>query len=407
MNGILSIFYRVFQKTIYLVSWFLPWREPKLLKGEDSLAQLAQLLVKRKSTRVCIVTDKGITETGLLRLLLNALEVVEITYFVYDDTVPNPTAKNAQDAAAIYANNKCLAFIAIGGGSSMDCAKVAAALIAKPNKIPKQMKGILRVLKKLPPLYAIPTTAGSGSETTLAAVISETDVHEKYAIKDPALIPYGAVLDPKFTIGLPPAITATTGMDALTHAVEAFIGKSNTRKTKKHALEAVKLIFENLPLAYKDGANIDARANMQKAAYSGGLAFTRAYVGYVHAIGHTLGAFYHIPHGLAMAVTLPYVLSQYGEEAHKKLAILADHIGVSQGSDSEEVKAEKFIQAIRDLNKTLHIQKCLEQIKVEDIANLAKTAAREGNPEYPVPRIMFQNEFENLFEQIRVGKISQ
>ncbi len=406
MHGLLTFFYRCFQKCIYIVSWFLPWREPKLFKGENALSELAKLLLKRKKTRVCIVTDKGITETGLLRLLLNALQDVEIECFVYDKTVPNPTSINAQEAASMYKENNCTAFIAIGGGSSMDCAKIAAALVVKPNKTPLQMKGILRVLKRLPLLFAIPTTSGSGSETTLAAVISEPDTNEKYAIKDTALIPYGAILDPKFAIGLPPPLTATTGMDALAHAVEAFIGKSNTRKTKKYALTAIRLIFENLPLAYKDGANIEARENMQQAAYLGGLAFTRAYVGYVHAIGHTLGAFYHIPHGLAMAVTMPYVLTQYGEEAHKKLALLADHIGVSQEGDSEEEKSLRFISAIENLNNTMNIPNKFEHIKTEDIPLLAKTAIKEGNPEYPVPRIMFKKEFESLFEQIRIGKDS-
>ncbi len=403
MYGILTLFYRCFQKCIYIVSWFLPWREPKLFKGEDALSQLATFLLKKKKKNVCIVTDKGIKEIGLLRLLLNALENAHIDYIVYDETVPNPTSQNAQEAATLYKENICSAFIAIGGGSSMDCAKIAAALVVKPNKKPHQLKGILRVLKKLPPLFAIPTTAGSGSETTLAAVISEPDTNEKYAIKDTSLIPYGAVLDPNFTIGLPPTLTATTGMDALAHAVEAFIGKSNTPKTKKYALKAIRLIFENLPLAYKDGANIEARSNMQQAAYLGGLAFTRAYVGYIHAIGHTLGAFYHIPHGLAMAVTMPYVLSQYGEEAHKKFAFLADYLGITQSTDSEEEKALKFIGAIENLNKTLHIPNKFEQISENDIPLLAKTAAKEGNPEYPVPRIMFKKEFESLFEQIRAG----
>ncbi len=403
MDGIRSFFYRCFQVGVYIVSWFLPWREPKLFKGEDALSQLATFLLKKKKTKICIVTDKGIKEIGILRLLLNALEDVNIECFVYDKTVPNPTEQNAQEACDIYKENFCTAFIAIGGGSSIDCAKIAAALAAKPTKKPIQMKGILRVLKRLPFVFAVPTTAGSGSETTLAAVVTESEAHEKYAIKDPALIPYGAVLDPKLTIGLPPSITATTGLDALTHAVEAFIGRNNTNKTKKCALTAIKIIFENLPLAYKDGANITARENMQQAAYLAGIAFTRAYVGYAHAIGHTLGAFYGIPHGLAVSVSLPYVLNQYGEEAHKKLAILADHIGISQESDAVEMKAQKFIEAISTLYSTIHVQNNIPEIKVEDIPNLSKTALKEGNPEYPVPRIMFQDEFEDLFEQIRTG----
>ncbi len=403
MKGIRSFFYRCFQVGIYLVSWFLPWREPKLFIGENALSDMTHTLLKKRKRNVCIVTDKGITETGLLRLLLNALEIAEIQYQIYDKTIPNPTSENVLEVATLYKEHNCTAFIAIGGGSPIDCAKVAAAVIAKPNKTPSQLKGILKILKKVPLLYAIPTTSGSGSETTLAAVISDTETHEKYTIKDPCLIPRGAVLDSKFTIGLPPSITATTGLDALAHAVEAFLGRNNTRKTKKRALEAIDLIFKNLPLAYKDGGNIEARENMQKAAHYAGIAFTRAYVGYAHAIGHTLGSFYGTPHGLALAVTLPYVLKQYGEEAHKKLAFLADFIAVSQDSMTTEEKALAFITAIENLNKTLNIQNCIEQIQESDIASLAKSAAKEGNPEYPVPRIMFQDEFESLFEQIRTG----
>ncbi len=403
MEEIRILLYRCFQLAIYFVSWFLPWREPKLFTGEAALSNLAKQLLKQNQTKACIVTDKGISEIGLLRPLLNALEDVNIECFIYDKTVPNPTETNAKEAAELYLQNNCRAFIALGGGSPIDCTKVAAALIAKPDTAPYQMKGILKICKKVPPIFAIPTTAGTGSEATLAAVICNAETHEKYAIKDPSLIPYGAVLDPKFTIGLPPHITAATGLDALAHAVEAFMGRSNTPKTKRQALSAISLIFENLPKAFKDGGDIEAREKMQKAAYFAGLAFTRAYVGYTHAVGHTLGTVYNIPHGLAIAVTLPYVLSQYGEEAYKKLAFLADHIGVGEHKDTQEEKAKKFIIAIESLNRSVHIPNKIEEIKTDDIPSLAKMACKEGNPEYPVPRIIFQDEFENIFEHIRTG----
>ncbi len=404
MESIFSIFYRLFQIGIYIASWFLPWHEPKLFTGNDALEKLAERLLKRNLKRICIVTDKGIVEIGLLRLLLNALEDVGIDCFIYDNAVQNPTERNAKEAAEVFTENKCSAFIALGGGSPIDCTKVAAALIAKPKKEPIQMKGLFKILKKLPPVFAIPTTAGTGSEVTVAAVISDSETHEKYAIKDLSLIPYGAVLDSKFIIGLPPALTATTGLDALAHAIEAFMGKSNTFKTKKQSLKAITLIFENLPLSFKDGANIEARENMQKAAYLAGLAFTRAYVGYAHAIAHALGMYYATPHGLAVAVTLPYVLAQYGEESYKKLAYLADHVGVSSIGDTPEKKARNFIDALEELNRSLNIQNSIPEIREEDIPGLAKKAFEEGNPEYPVPRVLFHAEFESLFDQIRIGK---
>lgn len=403
MRSVCAFFYRCFQGAVYLVSWFLPWREPIVFDSGDSLVHMAHDLVGHNHCRVCIVTDEGIVGVGLLQMLLNVLEDVGIECFVYDRTVANPTVDNAQEAAALYREHACTAFVAIGGGSPIDCAKVAAVLIARPGKGVHRFKGILRVLKKLPVLIAIPTTAGTGSEATLAAVVSETDTHEKYAIKDPSLIPYGAVLSAELTVGLPPHITAATGLDALAHAIEAYIGRSNTAKTRRCATEAVSLIFENLPKAFKDGADIEARTNMQRAAYLAGIAFTRAYVGYIHAIGHTLGAFYNIPHGLAIAVTTPHVLSAYGEHAEAKLARLADLIGVASPDAEEGEKAECFIEAVRQLNRSVHIPTGFEQIRPEDIPLLALTACKEGNPEYPVPRIMFRDEFERLFECIRTG----
>ena len=181
----------------------------------------------------------------------------------------------------------------------------------KPNQSLAQMKGILKVHKKLPLLMAVPTTAGTGSETTLAAVITDADTRYKYAINDFPLIPRYAVLDPKVTLSLPPFITATTGMDALTHAVEAYIGNSTTIDTRRDALKAVKLIFENIDIAYEHGDNIQARRNMLHASFYAGCAFTKSYVGYVHAVAHSLGGQYNVPHGLANAILLPLVLREY------------------------------------------------------------------------------------------------
>ena len=178
--------------------------------------------------------------------------------------------------------------------------------------------------KKTPTSDAIPTTAGTGSETTLACVIVDSETRHKYVINDFPLIPRYAVLDPKVTLSLPPFITATTGMDALTHAVEAYIGNSTTVATKKESLMAVSLIFQNLETAYEDGSNIEARRNMLKASYYAGCAFTKSYVGYVHAVAHSLGGAYNVPHGLANAILLPFVLEAYGESIHKKLAHYAD-----------------------------------------------------------------------------------
>ena len=302
-----------------------------------------------------------------------------------------------------FAQSECKAIIGFGGGSSMDCAKAVAARIAKPNQSLAQMKGILKVHKKLPLLIAIPTTAGTGSETTLAAVITDAETRYKYAINDFPLIPRYAVLDPKVTLSLPPFITATTGMDALTHAVEAYIGNSTTPGTRKNALDAVQLIFENLDRAYTNGSDKEARKNMLRASYFAGCAFTKSYVGYVHAVAHTLGGQYNVPHGLANAVLLPFVLESYGDTIHSKLARLALAAGVADSSTPEKEAAHAFIQAVKDMKKRFNIGDTIPEIKEEDIPKLAHYADKEGNPLYPVPVLMDAHELEKFY-YILMGK---
>lgn len=288
----------------------------------------------------------------------------------------------------MYVKNGCEGVIAFGGGSAMDCAKVAAARVVKPNQSVRAMRGQLKVHKKLPPLFAVPTTAGTGSETTVAAVVTDPETHEKNAVNDTCLRPKYAVLDPELTVGLPPHITSTTGMDALTHAVEAYIGKSNTKETIAEAEEAVKLIFANLEKAYADGKDLEARGNMLKGSYLAGRAFTHAYVGYVHAIAHNLGGLYGTPHGLANAVILPYVLDYYDDCIYPQLAKLADIAGVSAPGMSTADKGKAFIAAIRQMNENMNIPSTFDMIKEEDIPLLVQRALKEGNPLYPVPKIM-------------------
>jgi alcohol dehydrogenase class IV len=262
---------------------------------------------------------------------------------------------------------------------------------------------MLKVLKPLPPFIAIPTTSGTGSETTVAALISDPDKREKYSLMDTFLIPAYAVMDPEVTVGLPKHITSTTGVDALTHAVEAFIGSENTAQTKEDALEATKIIFKYLKRAYDDGKDMEARNQMQHASFLAGRAFTRAYVGYVHAIAHSLGGFYGTPHGLANAVIMPYVLTAYGKSAYKKLSKLADAAGVT-GATVEE-KAKNFIQAIKDLNAAMDIPDKIDkskwEIKEEDLDALVNHAYKEANPLYPVPKLMGKDELKALYKQIQ------
>ncbi len=398
----LNNFYcRAYQSIFKVATNFLDWTPPELLQGAGAIKKLPALVKKQGINNVLIVTDKGLMSLNLLDSLFEGLKDEEIKYTVFDGVQPNPTIYNVEEALKLYKENNCQGFIAFGGGSPMDCAKVTAARVARPDlEIPK-MRGQLKILKKVPPFFAVPTTAGTGSETTLAAVISNPDTHEKNAINDPVLRPKFAVLDPELTIGLPPHITSTTGMDALTHAVEAFIGRSNTKETETAALKATKLIFENIEKVYENGKDIEARENMLVASFYAGVAFTRAYVGYVHAIAHNLGGMYGIPHGLANAIILPYVLEYFGETAYSRLAILADAAGISGDSQGEREKAKKFIEAIKELNKKMNIPDKIEGIKDEDIDLIAKRALKEGNPLYPVPKIMNLDDCKSVIKKLQ------
>lgn len=394
-------FYRTYQGVYKVAMGALDWTPPKLLQGAGAIKKLPALVKEQGVKNVLIVTDKGLMGLHLLDSLFVGLEQEDIKYTVFDGVQPNPTIYNVEEALKLYHDNGCEAFIAFGGGSPMDCAKVTAAKVARPNKSIPSMRGQLKVLKKTPLIFAVPTTAGTGSETTLAAVISNPDTHEKNAINDPVLRPKFAVLDPELTVGLPPHITSTTGMDALTHAVEAFIGRSNVKSTEDAALKATKLIFENIEKVYEDGKNIEARENMLVASFYAGVAFTRAYVGYVHAIAHNLGGMYGIPHGLANAVILPYILEFFGDSAHHRLAILADVAGIAEGLKTEKEKAEKFIKSIKELNKKMNIPDKFEGIKDEDIELIAKRALKEGNPLYPVPKIMNLEECKAIIKNLQ------
>ena len=377
------------------------WRKPELLQGENSLERLPDLVKSLNLNMLLVITDEGIHKLGLMDTLLDGLQEQNIAFVVYNKTVPNPTFINIEEALEMYYAYHCDGIMAFGGGSPMDCAKAVAARIARPEKSLADLKGLFKVRKEMPPFFAIPTTAGTGSEGTIAAVVSNSETHEKFAIMDPVLVPHYAVLDPVLTINLPPHITSTTGMDALTHAVEAYIGKSNTEETRKYAREAVILIFKYLVRAYEDGTDMKARTEMQRASYLAGLAFTRAYVGYVHAIAHTLGGFYQVPHGFANAVILPHVLRFYGESAAKPLAELATIVGIGKITDSDEKKAELFIEAIEELNNKMEIPHKITGIINRDVPLMVERALQEANPLYPVPRIVNKDEMFYLYQIIQ------
>lgn len=394
MNFVKKAVIRTIHGVFYIAKPFLPYHEPTML---DSIDKISELLLQKEKHSVLLVTDENLHKSGMIEPLKNALGEKKIKCTVYDKTRPNPTVDNVEEAKKLYIEKDCDCMVAFGGGSAMDCAKGVGACIAKKGKSINQLKGTLKVLKKIPLLLAIPTTSGTGSEATPAAVITDAKTKHKYTVNDFVLVPKYAVLDPKITYSLPKHLTSTTGMDALTHAVEAYVGISTTNKTRAYATEAVKLIFENIETAYADGQNHKARENMLRASYLAGVAFSNSYVGYIHAVAHTLGGRYNVPHGLANSVLMPYVLEAYGKSAHKKLHKLAIAAGVSSENDSAEVGAKKFIEAIRALNHRMNIPDKLEGIIEEDIPGMAEYAAKEAHPIYPVPKLMDKNELEQFY----------
>lgn len=397
MNILKKVYCRIFQAAFRMAMPILPYRQPELYY---SVEQIIPLLQKKKINSILMVTDGHLRTAGVTKHLEQLLEKNKIKCTVYDKTRPNPTVHNVEAARLAYMANKCQCLIAFGGGSSMDCAKAVGARIVYPRKTLNQMKGLLRVWRRLPLLIAIPTTAGTGSEVTVTAVITDSEKKHKYTMNNFTMIPRYAVLDPEVTYSLPPSLTATTGMDALTHAVEAYIGKSTTKETRHFAKKAVRLVFENIETAYEDGTNYEARKNMLYAAYIAGISFTKSYVGYIHAVAHSLGGQYNIPHGLANAVLMPIVLDAYGKKSYKKLHELGCVAGVCDETDSYKSGAGKFVEAIRKLNESMNIPRTLKGIEKQDIPMMAAHADQEANPLYPVPKLMNKKQLEKFYYQV-------
>jgi len=397
MDTLNLIYCRANQNIVKFVTPFLPYRTPVVF---NNIHSISKILKKESCSNVLIVTGPVVSALGLLRPLTDTLTKCGVKYSIYADTSSNPTISNADDAYLTYIKYNCDAIIGFGGGSNIDCAKAVGAKAARPDLCIPEMNGLLKLRRKLPLLIAIPTTAGSGSEATPVLVISDTENNRKYPVDDYMLVPKYAILDASTNVSLPPFATAISGMDALTHAVEAYIGRSTTYGTRKDALLAVKLIFKNIDKAFSNGSDLNARKNMLHASYYAGCAISRSFVGYIHAISHTLGGEYNVSHGLANAVLLPFVLETYGEIIHKKLKDLAIAAGVAGKNDSAKDAALKFIRAIKDMKKRFGIGDCIPEIREKDIPRLARLAASEANPLYPVPVLMNAKELERYYYQI-------
>jgi alcohol dehydrogenase class IV len=386
-------------KAAGVVTGLLPIPQPMLLVGPGASRRLGQALCGFGHRKILIVTDRVVAEMGLPDALIKALTEGGTAHAVFDAITADAPIPVIEKGIAFYRKHGCDAIVAFGGGSPMDAAKAIALAVANKKPLPK-LVGYFKGLHAPAPIYAVPTTAGTGSEVTVAAVISDPQTGRKLVIADTRLVPAIAALDPSLMTGLPRHVTAATGMDALTHAVEAFIGQWSTDYTDRMALAAVGMIYANLRLAYRNGRNLEAREQMALAATCAGLAFTRANVGYVHAIAHQLGGKYHTPHGLANAMMLPHVLKFLSPAITRQLAALAVRAGVAQEGERATVRAKKFLDSIDSLNRDLGIPQHLDALVEADIPEMAKAACWEADTNYPVPRYMSPATCEKLIRQL-------
>lgn len=392
-------YYKGLAKALKVAAAVIPMPKPTLFTGADSSLELCRAIGQLGMRKVLIVSDEVLVKIGLLDPILAELEKAGLDYVVYDGILPDPTYDQVERGLQILKDNQCEAILAIGGGSPIDASKAIAARATNDKPLQK-MAGLFKLRKAPLPFFAIPTTAGTGSEVTIVSVVSDPDTHQKTPIIDPKLVPMMAALDGKLMQGLPPAVTAATGMDALTHAIESYISVNATPETEAYSIAATRLIMENLEIAVKDGSNLEARQNMAMASYYAGLAFTKASVGYVHAIAHNFGARYATPHGLANSIVLPHILEYSKDSIVDRLAELATVSGLKKGRESKTQLANKFITRIRTMLKDFDIPERLDALKQEDIPTIAKLALEEAHQNYPVPKYMNQKTCETLLSRM-------
>ena len=375
--------------------------QPTMIKGEHALLDLVDVLKEKHMNRYMIVTTAGFIKRGTLQPFFERLDKSRIAYSIFQDVKPDPEISDVEKLKEYYIKEGCQGLIAIGGGSVIDCSKAALACVQTSHLDVKTVLETGRVSKILPLFIAVPTTAGTGSEVTAGAVITDPIRKRKYALSHLFLIPKYAVLDGTLLTTLPAKMTAYTGMDALTHAIEAYINHFNNRKTKKYELEAIESIFQYLIPSFLDGSNIQYRLELLEASYKAGVAITNNYIGYVHAIAHGIGGMYHLQHGMINAIILPIVLEEYGDAVTKKLAQIADVIGIDGQTDQQ--KAEHFIKKLKELNQVLGIPTSIPEIQEADIHYLATGAEKEGNPTYPTPVTWDVRKFEEVIRKIQKG----
>jgi len=385
-----------------LAGHVLKFPKPFTFTGPGASFSLVREIIGLGVKRVMVITDGPLLQLGIVNPLIELMKDSQVEVEVFSEIEPDPGYELVLEGVKRLKHFKPDAVLAVGGGSSIDGAK--AILLSHANNChPSKLTGVwLYALprKRCLPFFAIPTTAGTGAEVTIAAIVSDKAKQIKYAIIDPKTVPAMVALDPKLMLGLPPFITAPTGMDALTHAVEAYLCTIATHETDELARMATASIMRNLIIAYTDGQNLEARERMAVAASMAGLAFTRVGVGYIHAIAHQLGGLYHVPHGLANAIVMPYVLEFSKPNCVRRLAELAriSDTGERDGSDAE--LADAFIARIRKLNADMQIPGFVKELRREDFDKIIDRAFAEAHGTYGVPRYMTREDALVLLEKL-------
>ncbi len=374
-------------RALGIATRLFPAPTPFMFTGPGSSGQLVRMIADRGARSVFVVTDATLLELKVVDPVLVALDEAGIKVHVFSDVEPDPSMDVVMAGVALLRESRADAVLAVGGGSPIDAAKAMIACRATGCS-PDALNGYFKVRGAVAPFFAIPTTAGTGSEVTVVSVVSDSAAKRKFAIVDNKLVPVAIALDPNLMIGLPPGVTAGTGMDALTHAVESYLSTLGTPATRAQSLAATRAIVRDLPRVYEDGRDIAARQRVAVASCQAGLAFTKASVGYVHAISHQIGAQYHLPHGYVNAVLLPYVLEFYLDKAARPMAELARACGLGEAGDDERTLARAFIAQIRRLNTQMDIPATLDRVSVVDIPEIVRRALAEAHGTYPVPKYM-------------------
>lgn len=361
--------------------------KPTVLTGKGSSLRMTQSMAQFGLNKVLVVTDAVLHELGVLDGILAELDKQGMAYSLFTEVLPDPTFDVVEAGLKQFRQDNCDCVLAVGGGSSIDAAKVVA-LAATNNTEPKRLIGVLKGRKPSAPFFVVPTTAGTGSEATIGAVISDSETHQKGLVIDTKIVPMLASLDPELMKGLPKAITAATGVDALTHLVEAYMSGMATEESDFYARSGIQMIFENLNAACKRGNNMQAREKLALASYYGGLTINSAGLGYVHAFAHQLGALYRIPHGVANAKVLPQVLEFNREVCEARLADLARVVGLGEAGDSQAKLAGLFVTAVKDLIASVGIEAGVAELNASDYEAIISAAFKEANSTYAVPKYM-------------------